>query len=251
MVHSKKNPTESFAETSNELYAVVPAAGIGSRMGADIPKQYLTLQGQTILQHTLAQLSRLSYLQKIMVPISSSDQWFDEQPISKHEKINVCVGGRERFESVLNGLNGLVDQGVNEKAWVMVHDVARPCVFLKDIEALFQQRSEQGAILALEVRDTMKRTDANGRITNTVERDQLWHALTPQLAPLGVLRDAIVQCISDNVAITDEASALEYIGLQPKVVAGHPSNIKVTRPEDLELAEFFLSHSYHSGHSTN
>lgn len=229
--------------TSNSLYAVVPAAGIGSRMGADIPKQYLVLHGQTILQHTLAKLSNFSELEKIIVPISENDQWFVDQPISDHEKIETCSGGSERFESVLNGLNALLDQGVDEKAWVMVHDVARPCFQLSDLEKLFTERSEQGAILALEVRDTMKRTDSTGAIVQTVDRNHLWHALTPQLAPLGLLHRAISTCIQDGVAITDEASALEYMGLTPKTVAGHPSNIKVTRPEDLELAEFFLSHS--------
>jgi len=229
--------------TSNSLYAVVPAAGIGSRMGADIPKQYLVVQGQTILQHTLAKLSTFSELEKIIVPISENDQWFVDQPISKHEKVQTCKGGSERFESVLNGLDHLLKQGADENAWVMVHDVARPCFQLSDLKNLFARRSEQGAILALEVRDTMKRTDATGAIVKTVDRKNLWHALTPQLAPLGLLHRAISTCIQDGVAITDEASALEYIGLNPKTIAGHPSNIKVTRPEDLELAEFFLSHT--------
>lgn len=228
---------------SETLYAVVPAAGIGTRMGAEIPKQYLELQGKTILQHTLQTLTAFYSLEKIMVPISANDQWFANQPASNHEKIQTCQGGSERFESVLNGLNALIDQGAELDAWVMVHDVARPCIFPSDLEKLFSARSEQGAILALEVRDTMKRTDDEGRIIDTVERKHLWHALTPQLAPLGVLRDAISKCVSDGVSITDEASALEYVGLKPIAVAGHPSNIKVTRPEDLELAAFFLSHS--------
>lgn len=226
---------------SDTLYAVVPAAGIGSRMGAEIPKQYLILQGQTILQHTLQKLTQFSAIEKIMVPISENDQWFADQPISTHKRIQTCIGGSERFESVLNGLNALIEQGADEQAWVMVHDVARPCFFQSDLENLFAQRNQQGAILALEVRDTMKRTDAAGNIIDTVERENLWHALTPQLAPLKVLRDAIAQCIAQGVQVTDEASALEFIGLQPKAVAGHPSNIKVTRPEDLELAMFFLS----------
>lgn len=225
---------------SNPFYAVVPAAGIGSRMGADIPKQYLKLHDQTILQHTLSKLSEFTQLEKIMVPISTDDQWFSSQPISTHEKIQTCSGGAERFESVLNGLNALLDLGVDTQAWVMVHDVARPCFSMDDLQKLFDHRSDQGAILALEVRDTMKRTDAQGRIQNTVERKQLWHALTPQMAPLGALRDAISKCIENGIEVTDEASALEHVGLQPIVVPGHPSNIKVTRPEDMDLAEFFL-----------
>jgi len=228
--------------SSPTLYAVVPAAGVGARMGADIPKQYLSLNGQTILQHTLSGLANYSALKQIVVPIAAHDAWFAQQAIAQHEKIQTCEGGAERFESVLNGLNHLLDSGVDEHAWVMVHDVARPCLRHADIDKLISQGSEQGAILAMEVRDTMKRTDSSGAIINTVDRNQLWHALTSQLAPLGVLQRAISQCVAQGVNITDEASALEFIGLHPNVVAGHPSNIKVTRPEDLELAEFFLAH---------
>ncbi|MFY0642661.1 MAG: 2-C-methyl-D-erythritol 4-phosphate cytidylyltransferase [Bermanella sp.] len=225
---------------SDQLYAVVPAAGIGSRMQADRPKQYLSILNKTILEHTLHQLLGFPAFKQIILPIASHDEFFTGLEISKHAKITTCSGGAERFESVLNGLTKLLAIGAKESDWVMVHDVARPCISQQDIESLFEQRNEQGAILGMQVRDTMKRCDETGRIITTVERDNLWHALTPQMAPIGLLKTCIETCIKEKHNITDEASALEYCGHRPVMVAGHPSNIKVTRPDDLILAQVFL-----------
>ena len=225
---------------TNKLYAVVPAAGIGARMQADRPKQYLALGSQTILEHTLTRLLDFSAFQSVMVPIAKHDTFFSQFSVSKNAKIKTCAGGCERFESVLNGLNALLEQGANKDDWVMVHDVARPCITQADLGLLFKSRNDQGSILGVQVRDTMKRTDEQGKILTTVERDQLWHALTPQLAPLGLLKDCIEQCVENGKSITDEASALEFCGYHPKMVAGHPSNIKVTRPEDLIMAQAFI-----------
>ena len=225
---------------SESLFAVVPAAGIGSRMQADRPKQYLTILDQTILEHTLNRLLGFLPLKKIILPIAKHDQYFPLLPLAQHEKIVTCEGGAERFESVLNGLNQLLEIGASENDWVMVHDVARPCITHEDLETLFAQRNEQGAILGMQVRDTMKRCDDSGRILKTVEREHLWHALTPQLARIGLLKSSIETCITDQHSITDEASALEYCGYQPLMVAGLPSNIKVTRPDDLAIAHTFL-----------
>lgn len=225
---------------SDQLYAVVPAAGIGSRMQADRPKQYLSLLNKTILEHTLNQLFGFTAFNKIILPIAAHDDFFSKLEISQHPMISTCAGGAERFESVLNGLNKLLEIGANENDWVMVHDVARPCIRLQDLQNLFDQRHPSGAILGMQVRDTMKRCDKNGMIIKTVERENLWHALTPQLAPIGLLKSCIERCIQDQHDITDEASALEYCGHQPIMVAGHPSNIKVTRPDDLAMAHVFL-----------
>ena len=222
------------------LYAVVPAAGVGARMKADRPKQYLLLQDKTILEHTLEKLLEFSEIKEIVLSVSKSDAYFSDLPIKNNSKITICEGGKERFHSVLNGLESLLEKGVGRDAWVMVHDVARPCIRLQDLKKLFENASEQGVILGQPVRDTMKRSNDNGLIIKTVDRTHLWHALTPQLAPLGILFDAISKAIEDGVNITDEASALEYVGLTPKVLAGHPSNIKVTQPEDLEMANAFL-----------
>lgn len=224
----------------NELYAVVPAAGVGARMMADRPKQYLLLDDQTILEHTLTRLINFPAFKKIIVSISQDDPYWPELEISKDKKIQACQGGAERYDSVLSGLQTLLDDGVSKSAWVMVHDVARPCIAPCDLQNLLMNAHEQGSILGMPVRDTMKRANDQGQITKTVDRDLLWHALTPQMAPLGVLYDAIKQALTDGINITDEASALEYAGLKPFMVAGHASNIKVTHPDDLDLARAFM-----------
>lgn len=225
---------------SNILYAVVPAAGIGARMQADRPKQYLTLDNQTILEHTLNRLLGFAPLNKIILPIAKHDTYFSSLSLAQNDHIVPCHGGAERFESVLNGLNQALELGASHNDWVMVHDVARPCITHQDLQSLFDQRNDQGAILGMQVRDTMKRCDEHGRILTTVEREHLWHALTPQLARIGLLKDCIETCMSEQHSITDEASALEYCGYQPIMVAGLPSNIKVTRPDDLAMAHTFL-----------
>ncbi len=223
------------------LFAVVPAAGIGSRMQVDRPKQYLTLQGKTILEHTLQKLLKFKKIEKIILPVSPVDTFITKLEISQHEKIILCDGGQERFHSVLNGLKTLIQKGADVNDWVMVHDVARPCVRVQDLENLYEHANKQGVILGVEVRDTMKRSNDAQQVINTVERNNLWHALTPQLAPLGVLLASIEKALKDGVMVTDEASALEHCGLVPTMLAGHPSNIKVTHPDDLELANAFLS----------
>ena len=228
------------------VFAVVPAAGVGSRMQADRPKQYLELHGQTVLEHTLNRLLAFSPIEKIVLPVSSDDAYWKDISLNGHPKIVSCEGGRERFESVLNGLKKLLGCGAQKEDWVMVHDVARPCIQHDDLQKLLDDAGEQGSILGAQVRDTMKRTNDKGEIITTVERDNLWHALTPQLAPLGVLIKAIETSIEDGVNITDEAAALEHVGLAPKMVAGRPSNIKITRPEDLALAGMYLSNQVNS-----
>lgn len=226
------------------LYAVIPAAGIGARMKADRPKQYLELAGKTILEHTLEKLIAFPLLEKIVVAISPDDEYWPDIELKNHPKIESCEGGLERYDSVLNGLKHLTCLGVKGDNWVMVHDAARPCISHVDLKKLYQSANDQGSLLGLQVRDTMKRTDTNGQILSTVDRDNLWHALTPQLATLDTLSSAISKALDDEIKITDEASALEYAGLSPKMVAGDPSNIKVTRPDDLELAEAYLVNEF-------
>ncbi len=224
---------------TEQVFAVVPAAGIGSRMQADRPKQYLSLDNATILEHTVQRLLQFTPFQKIVLPLAKHDDYFPQLSL-QHERLLTCDGGAERYHSVLNGIDCLLQHGAQVSDWVMVHDVARPCITQQDLTALWDARSDQGCILGMQVRDTMKRTDSSNQILNTVEREQLWHALTPQLAQIGVLKQAIETCIAAGHAITDEASALEYVGLRPHMVAGHPSNIKVTRPDDLIMAQLFV-----------
>ena len=233
---------------SRLLYAVVPAAGVGARMKADRPKQYLLLEGKTVLEHTLSKLLELTEIEEIVLPVSFHDGYISDLAIHSHTKVTLCEGGEERFHSVLNGLQTLLDKGVSRDSWVMVHDVARPFIRLEDLKNLYKNASENGVILGLQVRDTMKRTLECGQISSTVERSNLWHAQTPQLAPLGTLFDAILKSIEDGVSITDEASALEHSGIMPNMLAGHPSNIKITQPEDLELGRAFIGLNLSKNH---
>ncbi|AJC67463.1 2-C-methyl-D-erythritol 4-phosphate cytidylyltransferase [Dickeya zeae] len=222
-----------------EVVAVLPAAGNGSRMLSDRPKQYLSIGTKTILEHTVAALLRQPRIQRIIIAISADDPYFSALPLASDPRIQVVNGGRQRADSVLAGL-----QQVQQADWVLVHDAARPCLHQDDLSRLLllTGQSEVGGILAAPVRDTMKRS-RDGRIDHTVEREALWHALTPQLFPLALLRSCLERALREGATITDEASALEYCGYLPQIVPGRADNIKVTRPEDLALAEFYLTRS--------
>ncbi|MFM5134184.1 2-C-methyl-D-erythritol 4-phosphate cytidylyltransferase [Aeromonas rivipollensis] len=217
------------------LTAIVPAAGIGSRMGADCPKQYLTLAGKTILEHTLGCLLSHPAIARVIVALAPHDGWFEQLTVAADPRILRVEGGIERAYSVLNALH------VAEGKWVLVHDAARPCLCHGDLDKLIATAMAcDGAILGSRVRDTMKRTDGAGNIVATVEREQLWHALTPQMFPTGTLKRALKEGLALGALITDEASAMERAGFTVKMVEGRADNIKVTRPEDLSLAELFL-----------
>ncbi|MBV7438006.1 2-C-methyl-D-erythritol 4-phosphate cytidylyltransferase [Aeromonas sp. sif2416] len=217
------------------LTAIVPAAGIGSRMGADCPKQYLQLAGQTILEHSLARLLSHPAITQVIVALAPHDGWFDALPVAADPRILRVEGGSERAYSVLNALH------VASGDWVLVHDAARPCLCHGDLDKLIAAALTcDGAILGSRVRDTMKRTDEQGNIVATVEREQLWHALTPQMFPTAPLRRALEEGLALGATITDEASAMERAGYPVRMVEGRADNIKVTRPEDLSLAGLFL-----------
>ncbi len=228
--------------TSKQFLAIVPAAGVGRRMQSDRPKQYLKIAGQTILEHTINKLLSLPQIDKVIVPISPEDGYFASLPLSQNPHVIRVDGGKERADSVLAGLNYIEKNYAS--SWVLVHDAARPCVRQADIEKLMSQAVAHsvGAILACPVRDTMKRAIAGSDdIAHTVERQQLWHALTPQMFKTELLAQALKQALAQHVEITDEASALEFLGYTPGLVRGAADNIKVTQPEDLALAEFYLS----------
>ncbi|HDZ8883594.1 2-C-methyl-D-erythritol 4-phosphate cytidylyltransferase [Aeromonas dhakensis] len=217
------------------LTAIVPAAGIGSRMGAERPKQYLQLAGMAILEHTLIRLLSHPAISQVIVALAPHDRWFDTLPVAQDERILRVEGGAERAFSVLNALH--VAQG----EWVLVHDAARPCLTHGDLDRLIATAMAcGGAILGSRVRDTMKRSDAAGNILATVEREELWHALTPQMFPAGPLKRALEEGLALGATITDEASAMERAGFPVRMVEGRADNIKVTRPEDLSLAGLYL-----------
>lgn len=225
--------------SSPQVIAVLPAAGIGSRMQADCPKQYLTIGHQTILEHAIHALLRHPRITQVIVAISPEDQQFKTLPIASDPRVLVTEGGQLRADSVLAGL-----QLAGNAHWVLVHDAARPCLHPDDLERLLAitAHSKVGGILAAPVRDTMKRAQVGQNvISHTVERQDLWHALTPQLFPLELLKLCLQRALDEGATVTDEASALEHCGYHPLLVAGRADNIKVTRPEDLALAAFYLT----------
>lgn len=240
------NNYASDSVIADSIIAIVPAAGVGKRMGADCPKQYLKIQELTILEHTLNRLLSHDYIQQVIVAISDDDEYFESLAIAHHPKIHRVSGGKERADSVLNGLNFLASN--QELAqWVLVHDAARPCITHQDISKLIDhcraldcKNQTQGAILAAPVRDTMKRSSASNTILETVSREFLWHALTPQMFPFKSLHFALTQGLKRGKNITDEASAMELSGFLVDIVAGRSDNLKVTSPEDLALAQFYL-----------
>ena len=226
-----------MSQTPKQIIAIVPAAGIGSRMGAEIPKQYLQLNEQSILGHTLDCLLSHPSIEKVIVALNPEDEFFAHLPQAKHAKLQAVTGGKERADSVLAALTV-----APKDAWALVHDAARPCLSHQDIDKLIDSASRfpQGAILAAPVRDTMKRSNAQGLITETVCRENLWHALTPQFFPVKNLKQYLCDALAAGALITDEASAMEWAGTAPGIVAGRADNIKVTHPDDLQLASLFL-----------
>lgn len=240
---------------SVKLWAILPAAGVGSRMQADRPKQYLDIEvaglRQQVIEVTLQRLLSYQKFQKIVVVVSNTDPYWPQLDFKNEQRVLVADGGQERCDSVLNGLLKL--EGIAaDNDLVAVHDIARPCISHQDIDLLFSQLQASqacGAILANPVRDTMKRSRSETAdnkksqqlIDHTVEREQLWHALTPQVFPYKLLKDALQSALDNNQTITDEASAIEYLGLSPLLVEGRSDNIKITRPQDLQLAELFLN----------
>lgn len=222
-----------------KFWAVVPAAGVGKRMQADRPKQYLPLLNKTVLEQTLTRLLQVAQFQAVVVAITDGDPYWPELAVSQNDRVITAPGGNERADSVLNALEAISEQASDDD-WVLVHDAARPCITVSDIECLISslQNDPVGGILALASHDTLKQVEA-GEITASVDRSQVWRALTPQMFRYQLLKDALSQ-YSGNAKITDEASALELSGMKPKIVEGRPDNIKITRPEDLALASFYL-----------
>jgi len=225
-----------------QFLAIIPAAGAGVRMGAEIPKQYLTLADKTVLEHSLDALLACKRIATVVLMLSAADErWLQIQERYKDSRVETAIGGAERCHSVLNGLEFLASAAASND-WVLVHDAARPCVRKQDIEMLMSrlENDSVGGLLGMPVADTKKQVDADGAVMQTVKREGLWRALTPQMFRLGPLRDALQQAIASGVMVTDDAAAMEMAGFRPRMVEGHADNIKITRPGDLPLAEFYL-----------
>ena len=226
---------------SNKVWAVVPAAGIGSRMQSDRPKQYLLLNDQPVIFHTLSRLANHPRIEGIVIALSANDPYWPSLNLPPHWQIHTTIGGVERADSVSNALQFLQTLTENDP-WGLVHDAARPCIRHSDIDEMLQQLGNDpvGGILGVALTETVKRVDENNTIQATVDRSGLWRAATPQMFRLNVLSEALSQSKQASIRITDEASAMEFMGYNPKMIAGHADNIKITLPQDLALAALFL-----------
>ncbi len=227
-------------------WAVIPAAGKGRRMGAEVPKQYLSLGGRMVIDHTVERLLLHPALDGVYVALDEQDRLWDASAFASHPDLIRVKGGQERALSVLNALQALSEHA-SPGDWVLVHDAARPCVRREDIDRLIRvaESHSVGAVLGSALHDTIKRTDSAGCIQTTVDRTGLWRAFTPQMFRLGKLMDALAGALEAGVLVTDEASALEWSGERPQMVQGHLDNIKITQPGDLQLASFFLERQAH------
>jgi 2-C-methyl-D-erythritol 4-phosphate cytidylyltransferase len=221
-----------------EFHALVPAAGSGARMGQELPKQYLPLAGQPMIAHALNTLCASPDISTVFVVLAPGDELFHRYDWSHFgDKLQTLYcGGELRSDTVRNGL---IASELEPDDWVLVHDAARPCLTQAHLARLIAdlRDDEVGGILAIPAADTLKRADEHQRILRTENREHLWQAQTPQMFRVGLLTQALQQVGS----FTDEASAVEALGLQPKLVTGDTRNFKVTYPQDMLLAELLLT----------
>jgi len=223
------------------IWAILPAAGIGRRMASTTPKQYLDLNGVPVIAHSLQKLASIAAISKIVVVLHPSDSRFASLSLQQSGKIVTTLGGDERFQSVLNGLKCLAAVAA-EDDWVLVHDAVRPCVRSADINSLIQQLAQHpvGGLLGVPVDDTLKLVNARAEIEQTIDRSQYWQAQTPQMFRYGLLVKALRELIAQSLQVTDEAGAIERLGLRPQMVVGHKDNIKITHSADLAMAASIL-----------
>jgi 2-C-methyl-D-erythritol 4-phosphate cytidylyltransferase len=223
-------------------WVIVPAAGIGRRFGGDTPKQYISVAGRPIIEHTLRALLAHPGIDAAMVAIAPGDPWWAGWREMEGKPIYTCMGGGERVDSVFAALQAL-PATVDEDQWVLVHDAARPCVPAMDLTRLIAlgQADPVGALLAAPVRDTIKSCDpATMHVKRTEPRETLWRALTPQMFRRGGLTRALRTAMKAGMVVTDEAMAMERLRLKPLLVEGSDENIKVTTPADLAVVEALL-----------
>ncbi|SNC58899.1 2-C-methyl-D-erythritol 4-phosphate cytidylyltransferase [Sodalis endosymbiont of Henestaris halophilus] len=228
-----------FVEPVSDVIAILPAAGIGRRMQTTLPKQYLTIGDKTILEHAIGVLLRQFCIREAIVAISPTDRWYHQLPVATDPRVSVVTGGSERVDSVMAAM-----RHTRTASWVLVHDAVRPCLHQNDLQRLLaiKNHTDVGGLLASPVRDTIKRAMTSTRIiASTVEREDLWHAFTPQLFARELLSNCLKRAIAEGAVVTDEASAIEYCGYAPLLVPGRADNIKVTCPEDFAFARCFLS----------
>lgn len=222
-----------------KLWAVIPAAGSGRRFSSSALKQYQHIAGKTVLEHTVNSLYQLP-LAGCVIAIDQHDQF--AKTIDFSQSVQFCYGGRERMDSVLAGLHHLRQYAYDDD-YVLVHDAARPCLHPAQIAQIldFCQSGQQAAIVAVPVRDTLKKANNDQMIEKTIDRQQLWQAQTPQIVKYSILFNALENAIAENILVTDEASALEHLNIPVHLIVGRSDNIKITYAEDLDLARLILA----------
>ncbi len=223
-----------------KVYALLPAAGSGSRMGVPLPKQYLEIAGRPLLYHALSAMARHPRIEQTFVVLAPGDTRFPAGGWRELAKVTpLYCGGETRAASVFNGLLAARD-AIAGSDWVLVHDAARPCLGREELDRLLGEleTDDTGGLLAVPVADTLKRANRDARVARTEPRDNLWLAQTPQMFRYRVLVEALRA--ADPAVVTDEARAVEALGLKPRLVMGDTRNLKVTYPEDLALAELIL-----------
>ena len=230
------------------IWVIIPAAGMGRRMGLAQPKQYMTLAGQCVIEHTLSRLLSVAAVTRISVALHPEDATFAQLSLAQHPSVVTINGGAERCDTVLAALECLQHQAKADD-WVLVHDAARPCIRPSTIERLLQALSDNpvGGLLGVPVNDTLKSVSnsvafSHSIVQHTVDRSSLWQAQTPQCFRYGVLKTALQRALTQGQVVTDEASAIEWAGYQPLMVMGDSDNIKLTRPQDQHIVEAILQH---------
>jgi len=218
-------------------------------MQADRPKQYLPLLGKPILVRTVERLCNHPQICGVVVCVSPGDRYWDQVRPNLPRLRDTVIGGSQRMHSVCNGLKSLESDALAED-WVMVHDGVRPCLRDTDIDALISaidDMSVVGAVLGLPITDTVKQTNGSGKVVETVPRESLWRAQTPQMFRLSALREALEQALASDFKATDESAAMERVGKCPIMIVGHGDNIKITTEQDLRLAELYLQQQMDEG----
>lgn len=233
--------TGAISTSSPLCWAVLPAAGTGSRMGGELPKQYLQIAGATLLEHSLRALLGCACIAGVVVALHPQDSEASQLPVFQDPRVHTVTGAEQRSGSVLAGLDAL-QMLAAPPDWVLVHDAARPCLQSTDIARLIDTviAGNAGGILAEPIVDTVKQASADALVVRTLDRATLWRAQTPQMFRLNELRNALRQAQEQQQVVTDEASAMELAGYPVQLIVGPPGNLKVTVPADLALAAWYL-----------
>ena len=223
------------------IWAVIPAAGVGKRYSSDIPKQYLSLNGMPVLLHSINKFVKLDEIHEILVALNPDDKFWRKLNFS-HPKVKTINGGPERCNSVNSALEELSGRAENGD-WILVHDAVRPCISDFDLNKIIEivHDEDVGGLLACPILDTIKEVGDNLDVLKTIPREGLWSAMTPQIFRYELLKKALNAVLNSARSVTDEAKAIELIGLTPRIIEGDKTNIKITHPSDMVLAESIIN----------